>query len=272
MDFINKVAVVTGGASGIGSSIALAMADKGADIVIADINNEGLKTMEREIQKKGRRVLAVKCDVTSNDDVESLAALANTKMGQVDILVNNAGIAVYGVSEKMTISDYEFVMNINFLGTIRCVLSFLPGMLENKSGYVVITASAAGLNPIKDPYPISKYALLGYAEDLYCYLRPKGIMVSALCPSLVNTNLRFNSPFRGNEQEIREKKLWAEKIFTDKDSLLPDDVARILIEGMKEEKFLIMTHRIDQYIKETNARGRDLIKLEKYLQETYKKQ
>jgi short-subunit dehydrogenase len=207
--------------------------------------------------------------VTDNSDVDNLASKTISEMGKADILVTCAGMSVYGVFEKMDIKDYELLFNINFLGTIRCVLSFSPHMINQGSGYIVVTSSRAGLLPMVEPYPLSKYATTGYAEGLYCYLRPKGIMVSALCPAMVNTNLRFNSLFRGNEQEIKEKKAWAEQAFTDENALSPNQVANILIQGMKDRKFLILTHSIEQTMQDTTARGRDLVKLEKYLKDTY---
>ncbi len=270
MEFKNKVAVITGGASGIGRSTALAMAKLGADIVVSDRDTKNLDSVCREINQLGRKSLGIECDVSSNTDVESLASKTISVLGKADILVTCAGMSVYGIFEKMDMKDYELLFNINFLGTIRCVQAFSKHMINRGSGYIVITSSRAGLVPMVEPYPLSKYATTGFAEGLYCYLRPKGIMVSTLCPAMVNTNLRFNSLFRGNEQEIKKTKEWAEQAFTDENALSPDQVADILIQGMKDQKFLILTHSIEQTIKDTTARGRDIIKLEKYLQDTYK--
>jgi NAD(P)-dependent dehydrogenase (short-subunit alcohol dehydrogenase family) len=270
MEFTNKVSVITGGASGIGRSTAIALAKLGSDIVIADRDADAAGIVCREIEGLGRRALPAKCDVTDNSDVEDLASKTLSEMGKADILVTCAGMSVYGVFEKMDIKDYELLFNINFLGTIRTVLAFSPHMINRGSGYIVITSSRAGLVPMVQPYPLSKYATTGYAEGLYCYLRPKGVMVSALCPAMVNTNLRFNSFFRGNEQEIQETRAWAEQAFTDQNALSPDQVADILIQGMKDNKFLILTHSIEQTMEDTSARGRDIIKMEKYLQDTCK--
>jgi NAD(P)-dependent dehydrogenase (short-subunit alcohol dehydrogenase family) len=268
MEITNKVTVVTGGASGIGKSIALAFANLGANIVIADIDDIRLEEVRQEIDSIGCRVLAVHCDVTKNADVEKLKDCTLSTMGKADILVSNAGISIYGILERMTIVDYELVMDVNFLGTVRCILSFLPHMLKKSSGYIVITASAGGLNPEWGPYPISKYALIGYAEALYCYLRPKGIMVSALCPSVVNTNLPFNASFRGNKEEVKNMKLWAKQAFTEtSDVILPDDVANIVVNAINEERFFILTHRIEKCLNEAISRGRDILKLERYLQD-----
>jgi NAD(P)-dependent dehydrogenase (short-subunit alcohol dehydrogenase family) len=270
MEFKDKVSVITGGGSGIGRSVAIAMANLGSDIVLADKDAAAADIVCDEIERLGRKAISMKCDVTQNAEVENLALKTISTMGKVDTLVTCAGMSVYGVFEKMDINDYELLFNINFLGTIRCVLAFSPLMINRGSGYVVITSSRAGLIPMVEPYPLSKYATTGYAEGLYCYLRPKGIMVSALCPAMVNTNLRFNSFFRGNDQEIEKTREWAEQAFTDQNALTPDQVANILIQGMKDEKFLILTHSIEQSMKDATARGRDLTKLESYLKSTCK--
>jgi short-subunit dehydrogenase len=183
--------------------------------------------------------------------------------------MNNAGIGIYGNFEKMGIADYELALGINVLGVIRGVLAFLPHLLKKGSGYIINTASRAGFNGDCWPYPLSKHAIIGYSEGLYCHLRPKGIMVSVLCPALVNTNLPANSPIVGNEQEINEMKQRQKIMFAGPDSLDPDDVARIVIEAMREKRFLILTPKTEDMLAAAMNRGRDYQKLERYLQDTY---
>lgn len=269
MNFEDKLALITGGAGGIGRSVALAMAKLGSNIVIADLDGNRMKRVQQEIEAVGRKALAVTCDVAKVADIENLRDQTISTLGVPDILMNNAGIGVYGDFEKIGISDYESIMNINVLGVIRGVHAFLPSMLERGSGYIINTASRAGFFGANWPYPLSKYAVLGYSEGLYCHLRPKGIMVSALCPALVNTNLPFNSPLVPGEQGMEALKSELKEAFTGPESLDPDDVAGILINGMKEEKFLIITPYVEEMMEEAVKRGRDYYKLENYLRSSF---
>src|SRR5262245_3774980 len=120
-----KVAVITGGASGIGRGTALAMARRGADIVIADINDHRLEETQAAIATLGRRVLAVHCDVAKDADVERLGETALSTMGRVDILMNNAGVVVRGALEQIPIADWEWSFDINLLGVVRGIRTFL---------------------------------------------------------------------------------------------------------------------------------------------------
>lgn len=255
-----------GSRSGIGRSIALALAKLGTDIVVADINDERLAGMMKEIQGIGRRVLTVHCDVSKSTDVENLANEAISAMGTVDILVNNAGTGVYGKFENMHIADYERVLGINLLGVIRGVMAFLPYMLKKGSGYIINTASQVGIDGGPEPYPFSKYAVLGYSERLYAYARPKGVMVSAICPALVDTNLFADSPFTGTEQQRIEflKGPPGAKF------LNPDEVAQVVIDGIKEKRFYILTPGVEKVVSDALNKGRDINKLEKYFKDNFK--
>lgn len=270
MEFRGKVAVITGGASGIGRAVALALAKRGTDVVIADIDEMRLAEVRKEIEGIGQRVLAVQCDVSQNLDLENLAAKTLSTMGKADILMNNAGVAVYGKVEKMCITDYEYVLGINILGVIRGVLAFLPHMLARGSGYIINTSSRAGFIGDILPYPVSKYALIGYSEGLYTYLRPKGIMVSVLCPAIVNTNLFSNAHIVGNEQEIREQKKAFARLSAADNTIKPDDAAQIVIDGINDNKFFILTPGTEDFLSRALDRGRDIYKLEEYLQTNYK--
>src|SRR5215471_15691585 len=119
MQFEGKVAVITGGASGIGRGTALAMARRGADLVVADINDRRLEEVHAAITTLGRRALAVHCDVAQNADVERLGETTLSAMGHVDILMNNAGVVLRGALEQIPMADWEWSFNINFLGVVR---------------------------------------------------------------------------------------------------------------------------------------------------------
>jgi NAD(P)-dependent dehydrogenase (short-subunit alcohol dehydrogenase family) len=270
MEFKGKLAVITGGASGIGRSVALTLARLGTDIVVADLDEARLGNVSQEIESLGVRALALHCDVTRNTDIENLVTQTISGLGTPDFLMNNAGVAVYGKPEKISIANYEYVMGVNVLGVIRGTLAFLPHMLKKGSGHIINTSSRVALQGQNDPYALSKLAVFGYSEGLYYYVRPKGIMVSVLCPAFVNTNLGVNATIVGDEREIQEGKLEQERKFKGPDSMHPDDVAKLVIEAIKEKKFLILTPGTEGNVTNALKTGRDYQKLEKYLQEYYK--
>jgi len=278
MDFIEKIAVITGAASGIGRSIALAMADLGTDIVVADIDDARINDVCRDIRSKGRRALGVHCDISLDADVKNLVDRTNSEMGAVDILVNNAGVVIQGLPEKLKVSDWEWIFGINVFGTIRTTTAFMPGMMERGSGYIVNTASITGLMTSYGPpvvylkntsYSTSKFALVGYSEALYIYLKPKGITVSVLCPGAVITNIRDHARYvgddRGETEALIEEGVEA---FSQPDVLKPEDVAGVLINAMKEKRFFVLTHPGTKT--SLREQGRDIDKQEKYLQENFR--
>lgn len=268
-EFEGKLAAITGSASGIGRAVALAMARLGTNIVLVDRDNEGLDKVKREIENLGIKVTSYVCDITDNSCIVNMADQTIKNLGVPDILVNSAGIGAYGDVEKVKVLDYEKVLDINLLGAIRVVLAFWKPMMERGNGYIVNVASRAGFFCILPPYALSKYALVGYSEALYCHVRPKGIMVSALCPAMVNTNLPLNAICHVDDKDLMETRLKVQEElgFTGPDSMDPDDVAQILLEGMEEGRFLILTPHSEQFIDEAMRRGKDIYKLETYLQE-----
>ena len=192
MQLAGKVAVITGGASGIGRGTALAMAQRGTDLVIADINDRRLEETRAAVAALGRRALAVHCDVSNDADVERLGATALREMARVDIVMNNAGVVLRGALEQISVADWEWSFGINLLGVVRGIRAFLPHMIERGSGHIINTGSVAGLIALTGegaPYVASKFAIVGLSEALALYVRPRGIGVSVLCPGGVDTNL-----------------------------------------------------------------------------------
>ncbi len=277
MEFKGKVAVITGAASGIGRSVALALAKLGADIVVADIDDVKLGEARQEIESMGRRALAIHCDVSKDADVDNLAAQTISTLGKVDILMNNAGVGVRGKVENISIKDWGWILGINLLGVIRGVHAFLPHMLKRGSGYIINTASAAGLVASEPPplairnipYSTAKFGVVGFSEGLFGYLRPQGIMVSVLCPGMVTTNLGFSSRYVGSDQEIADMNVEGEEMFNINTPgvIESDDVAQIVVKAMKEKRFFILTHQeVQAHLK---SRGQDIEKLEKHLQDVF---
>jgi NAD(P)-dependent dehydrogenase (short-subunit alcohol dehydrogenase family) len=187
-----KGAVITGGASGIGFATAKALADKGARIVIADIEGAALDKAVAALLSSGAKVEGVVCDVANLASVQHLADTAFSRMGAVHIVFNNAGVAVGGPIAEMKHSDWEWVIKVDLWGPIHGVEAFLPRMIEQRQGgHMLFTASFAGLVPNEGlgPYCVAKYGVVALAEVLQREIRRHDIGVSVLCPMRVETNI-----------------------------------------------------------------------------------
>ena len=194
--FRNRVAVITGGASGIGAALARAFAARGAKIVLADIDPEGLREMEHELARAGTPVLSVPTDVAQRASVHALADATWQRFGAAHIVCNNAGIALLGEIAKAPHEDWEFTMNVDFWGVVHGVEAFVPRLIEQQQGgHVVNTASMAGLVGMQwlGIYCAAKFAVVGLTEALHRELKPHGIGASVLCPMIVETKIGENS-------------------------------------------------------------------------------
>ena len=256
MQIEGKVAVVTGGASGIGRATAIELARRGADVVIVDIHDVRMEEVHREIDAMGRRALIMHCDISLDRDVEHLRHEVLEEMGHVDILMNNAGVAVTGPPETVPPEDWEWILQVNLLGPVRGVRAFLPHMMERGSGYIVNTASIAGLYAYHwdtIPYITAKHGVVGFTEGLKLYTEPHGIKVSVLCPGLVSTNLVENARLAGVEDPAQ----WQTGLPTDFEAIEPERVGTIVADAIRDERYLILTHpTATEPVLE--ARGRDL--------------
>jgi NAD(P)-dependent dehydrogenase (short-subunit alcohol dehydrogenase family) len=238
-----EVAVITGGASGIGRGTALALARRGTDIVLADVNTERLAAVADEIRQLGRRALAVECDVSHDADVARLAASAERELGPVGVLMNNAGVVLRGALEAIDMEDWQWCFGINVFGVIRGIHAFLPRMVERRHGWIVNTASMAGLLALTGegaPYVASKFAVVGLSEALALYCRPLGIGVSLLCPGGVRTNLAETGRSIGMtpEREISETRM--AQTVQGGTELDPEDVGELVASAVQEETFLVL--------------------------------
>ncbi len=188
----DRVAVVTGSGSGIGRGMALAFADSGMHVVIADIEEDSARTVAGEIEQRGVRALPVQVDVTDRAAVEALAERSFAELGAVHVLCNNAGVAVFGPLDQMSDADWRFVLSVNLEGVVHGLQAFLPRMRELEGEkHVVNTASGAGLIafPTLGVYTATKYAVVGISETLRADVAAHGIGVSVLCPGVVNTRI-----------------------------------------------------------------------------------
>src|SRR3954453_9265071 len=206
-EFKGKVAVITGGASGIGRAITDRCMREGMKLVIADVEDASLAQAETELKARGAEVLAVMTDVSKRNEVERLAERAFDAFGQVHLLVNNAGVAAGGPPWDATWNDWEWVIGVNLWGVIHGLKVFTPRMLaQNTECHIVNTSSAAGLvvGGGSAPYAVTKHAVVALSECMYTSLPPNSLLkVSVLCPGVVRTNI-FNVE-RNRPAELRNE-------------------------------------------------------------------
>lgn len=193
-DFVDKVAVVTGAASGIGRALAVKFADVGCHLMLADMDDAGLEETRALIEKPGVKIEVHHCDVSRQDSVDAFADAAFSAFGAVHILCNNAGVLSGGLCWEVDIKDYQWQLGVNTFGVVHGVRSFVPRMLaQNTSGHVVNTASMAALTtmPFAGAYHMSKHAVLAFSECLYHEMKvtQSKLGVSVLCPELINTGI-----------------------------------------------------------------------------------
>ena len=224
MQLKDKVAVVTGGASGIGRAMAKRFIAEGArQVVIADINEPQLQQVADEI---GAR--SIQTDVASDEAVINLISTAEKDYGQIDLLCNNAGIGVGGGPEVAN-ADWERIWQINVMAHVYATRAALPAMLARGDGYILNTASAAGLlSQIGSaPYAVTKHAAVGYAEWLAITYGDRGIKVSVLCPQAVRTAMTA-----GREDGVAAVDGMME----------PEQLCDTVIECLDKETFLVLPH------------------------------
>jgi NAD(P)-dependent dehydrogenase (short-subunit alcohol dehydrogenase family) len=187
-----KVAVVTGGASGIGRGMVLAFADAGMHVAIADIELGAAEKVADEARERGVKALAVATDVASRDSVEALAVRVYGELGAAHVLCNNAGVAVFGPLAEMSDTDWRWVLGVNLEGVANGLQAFLPRMkAQPGEKHVVNTASVAGIAALPGIgiYTATKYAVVGISETLRLEGAAWGLGVSVLCPGMVRTRI-----------------------------------------------------------------------------------
>ena len=245
--FDMRVAIITGGAGGIGMAMARAFAERGAKLVLADLDGEGLARSVDELSQAGAQVLGVPTDVTQLDSVKALADAAVRRFGAAHIVCNNAGVATFGLMSDATHRDWEFTMSVNFWGVVHGVETFVPVLLEQgQGGHIVNTASMAGLVGMQwlGIYCASKFAVVGLSESLHRELKPRGIGVSVLCPMIVDTNINQNS-VRMRPRELRnqgEEPLVPPAAEMKGGVIQPAEVARRVVRAIERQDLYILTH------------------------------
>ena len=239
-NFNNKVAVITGAASGIGEALALQSAKLGMSVVLADVNQKQLEALGRRLEKLGVAHLALTTDVSDPDAVEQLAVASFETFGRVDLLFNNAGVLLTGYSWERSLEDWKWLLGINVMGVVHGIRSFVPRMLEQGGeSHIVNTSSIGGLlaAPQLGQYTATKMAVRGITETLHLELQELNPLISTslLCPGPIDTPMTA-TPLQQDGNNIGEdlKKTY--------DYMSPQRCAEIVFEAIRHNQFWIFTH------------------------------
>jgi len=226
MEIRGKVAVVTGGASGIGAGLARRFAQEGArGVVVADLNLERAQGVAQSI---GENAIAVRCDVGREADIQALAAAARERFGQIDIWFSNAGILGRMGGFELDDALWDSMWRIHGMAHVWAARAVVPEMVARGEGYFLITASAAGLLNIVEsaPYGVTKHAAVAFAEWLRIAYGRRGVRVSCLCPQSVQTDMTAGGTGSAGLDGV----------------LTPEQVGEDVVRVMREESFLVLPH------------------------------
>jgi NAD(P)-dependent dehydrogenase (short-subunit alcohol dehydrogenase family) len=244
-DLKDRVAVITGGGSGIGRGIAHALAAQGVNIAIADIERAPAEAVVREVRAMGVSAMSVVSDVADTASLSTLADQVFDRFGQVHILCNNAGVFVGGPVAETPAAEWAWLFAVNVMGVVETVRAFLPRMRsQGGEAHIVNTGSISGLyaTPGQGAYAASKYAVVGFSERLRVELEPEGIGVSVLCPSGVRTRIGES---RRNRHEIYGgpvERPGQPPAAPNPNVMDPMDVGRLVGQGIIDNRLYIHTH------------------------------
>jgi NAD(P)-dependent dehydrogenase (short-subunit alcohol dehydrogenase family) len=232
--FADKVAVVTGGASGIGRAVGQELLRHGARVVLADLNAEGAAEAARAMGNSGA-VQGVHLDVTDADAVQRAIDDVVAEHGRLDYLFNNAGIAILGEARHMTLDDWTRLIDVNVRGVVHGVAAAYPLMIRQGFGHIVNTASVAGLaaTPAATGYALTKHAVVGLSTSLRCEAVGFGVKVSVVCPGFINTPIVNNAKMLEVDREEVVARFPA-KLHS------ADDCARAIVKGVASNRAVIV--------------------------------
>lgn len=231
-----KVMVITGAASGLGKAIALAAAQQGYDIVVADVQDQAGEQTVQEIKAIGQEAAYFHCDVSQTDALMALKDQVMQRFGQVDVLVNNAGVGAQGTVCEASEEQWHRQWQINVMGVVRGCQAFTPQLKKSKQAAIVNVASfaAIALAPGVASYNVAKAGVVALSETLRCELADAGVHVSVLCPAFFKTNLT-ESMHDADDQIKNQINRWMER-----SKYTAEDVAQMVLDGIKDKQFMLL--------------------------------
>ncbi len=250
-----KVAVVTGGASGLGRAMALHFAREGMHVAIADIEQDKIDAVVAELKALGVKAIGAKTDVSKGEEVDALAKRVVSDLGGVHVVCNNAGVSPLGLAWENTLADWQWMIGVNLWGVIHGVRAFTPLLLAQGEGHIVNTASVAGLiNPPNSAmYNVTKHAVVALTETLHHDLKEKksNVGCSVLCPAYVPTGIadsERNRPatlanpasVQKSPEQLAKEAMLQKAVRSGK--LSADDIGAAVLAAVKEDRFYILTH------------------------------
>ena len=245
----DRVAVVTGAASGIGRATATQLAREGMKVVVADIDASALGTFTEELHAAGHDAIAVPTDVRSREAIEALRDAALATFGAVHVVHNNAGVVAAGAVEEISLDLWTWVLDVDLWSVIHGVRTFLPLLKAQGEGHIVNTASTAGLqaNPGIAPYNVAKFGVVALSETMRYELDGTGVGVSVLCPGAVNTRIvqaERNLPtgVAAATGAVADRFRNGAGATLASQGLDPADVAGMVLDGILADRFWIITH------------------------------
>ena len=253
-DLSGQVAVVTGGASGIGRGMGEVFLERGMKVVLADVEATALEATVAELRERGGEVVGVECDVSNSDSVERLRDESLSHFGAVHVLCNNAGVAggSGGATWEAPQADWDWVIGVNLMGVVYGIRHFIPVMIDQGTpAHVVNTASMAGLVHGMGIYGVTKHAVVALSESMFSELRAAGhsIGVSVLCPGWVRTRImesernRPEAPRPDPGPQRPEAELFrqiVEKLI--EEGLDPAEVGRLVADSIEADRFYVLPH------------------------------
>lgn len=247
-ELAGKVAVITGGGSGFGLAMGHKFAAEGMAVVLADIDEAALQEAAAGIDGE---VMTHRADVTKFEDMEALATAAIERFEQVNVVCNNAGIAAFGGMLEMSVSDWQWVIDVDLMGVVHGVKAFLPHLVEHGDGHIVNTASVSGFlsQPGMSAYNAAKFGVIALSESLFYELQvlESTVGVSVLAPAWVQTRIfeadRYRPGAESPEGTVAELVRPMMVKLAERGRLTAEDIADRVAEGVKANQFYILPHK-----------------------------
>lgn len=231
-----QVAIVTGGASGLGRALCVELARDGVFIIVADLNEAAADETVRELTASGGQAEAVRLDVTSQPEVDRIVNEIATRHGRLDYMFNNAGFAIAGDTIEMTPEQWRKILAVNVEGCIWGTMAAYRVMAKQKFGHIINTASVAGLSPLplSSPYSMTKHAVVGLTRSMRPEAAWYGVKLSVACPGFIATRLFDNGVGLG-DRPFKETTAMGARL-----AIPPERAARLLLRGVRKNRGIIL--------------------------------